>query len=199
MYVCFPTPSFLRSAIPLRLGRDVDQCLIAFSPINGIDLDLGDFYGCNCVADNWLPVPTSSVFISQSGLGGPGYWFVFLQPTTPLSKQIGSPEVLSREFRAPVETMALTWSNIIVVVPSAKSLLPPLVKRPFKTTAAAMLSQPCIHQAPTSRTLVWDGPIRLLSPELAVRRKCHPSLRCQLHTLTPLYAQHFAWWFPRGS
>lgn len=49
-----------------------DQHLIPDSPIEGIESDIGDFNGCNC-ALTWGAVPTSSVFISQSGLGGPGY------------------------------------------------------------------------------------------------------------------------------
>ena len=38
-------------------------------------------------------------------------WFVFLQPIIPLSKRIESPETLSRDSRAPPESIVLIWIN----------------------------------------------------------------------------------------
>ncbi|KAF6217513.1 hypothetical protein HO133_006851 [Letharia lupina] len=58
----------------ILLGPEMDdeQYLTASSSINGFENDEVAFNGCNCVT-TWGPVPTSSLQISQSGFGGPGY------------------------------------------------------------------------------------------------------------------------------
>ena len=50
------------------------------------------------------PVPIIGSAIFAAG-------YVFLQPTVPLFKPIESPETLTRDSRAPPESIVLTWRN----------------------------------------------------------------------------------------
>ncbi|KAF6235228.1 hypothetical protein HO173_006422 [Letharia columbiana] len=71
---CFSNGQLYTTLSPLQTcgpSLTASNCVFSVS-INGFENDEGTFNGCNCLT-TWGPVPTSSLWISQSDFGGPGY------------------------------------------------------------------------------------------------------------------------------
>ncbi len=63
--------------------------------------------------------------MSYTIISGDTFWFVLPRPIIPLFKRIGSPETLSRDPRAPPESILLTWRNTTGPSPKPTVLLSP--------------------------------------------------------------------------